>query len=165
VRELRPLHLVADLPKRKAILTATKPPPEELPFGEPLLTTAGAAYLEPGTGQRSLATIWVPANQIVFHGSRRGHSEPTEFRVRLGVAGLGERLLSVKDHHLLTRAEQTGPDLEGQVRALQHLVAGMGDPVAVRLGLSRPFLNGEHKDAGRCWVMVDGFFSLSDPQP
>jgi hypothetical protein len=121
--------------------------------------------LQPGTGLRSLVTLCVPTNQILFHGSRRGTSEPVEFRVRLGIEGLGDHLLSVKDHHLLTKAEQTSPDLDGQVRAMQQLVGRMGDPVVVRLGLTRPFLNGEHHPAGRCWLMVDGFFSLSDPKP
>ena len=42
-------------------------------------------------------------------------------------------------------------------------VQQMGDPVAVRLGLSRAFQGGAGNAA--CWLMADGFFSLKDPQP
>ena len=164
VRGMSPRRTVATAEQRRAILTATKPQTGDALFGASLLTTTGAAYIPAGAGCRSLTTLWAPADQVVFHASRRGQHEPPEFRVRLGVAGLGDRLLSVKDHMLLSRAEQAGPDIDGQLRAIRQIVGQMGDPVVVRLGLSRPFLEGKHTEAGRCWVMADGFFSLSDPQ-
>jgi hypothetical protein len=40
----------------------------------------------------------------------------------------------------------------------------MGDQVAVRLGLSRAF-NSRSGEPGVCWLMADGFFSLTEPQP
>jgi hypothetical protein len=162
---LRPCRRVADARQRQAVLAATKPPPQEPLFGAPLQLTAGAAQLRPGVGARSLATLWVPAGEIVFHGSHRLGSETSDFRVRLGVAGLGERLIPVKDHPLLLRAEQAGAGLDHQVRALRQIIGRMGDPVVVRLGLSRPYQSGVHNQTGPCWLMADGFFSLSDPQP
>jgi hypothetical protein len=165
VRGISPRRSMATVEQRRAILTVTKPRADETLFGAPLLTTPGAAYLSGGAGTRSLTTLWVPAEQVVFRASRRGPGEPAEFRVRLGVAGLGDRLLSVKDHTLLSRAEQAGPDLDSQLLAIRQMVGRMGNPVVVRLGLSRPFLDGKHSEAGRCWLMADGFFSLSDPQP
>ena len=42
----------------------------------------------------------------------------------------------------------------------------MGDTVAVRLGITRPFTpqEGAGRTPGLCWLMADGFFSLTDPQ-
>ena len=34
-----------------------------------------------------------------------------------------------------------------------------------RLGLSRPFQATPGRGEGVCWLMADGFFSLTDPQP
>jgi hypothetical protein len=116
-------------------------------------------------GSRSLATLWIPASEIRFHASHRAGSEAPDFRARLGVAGLGERLIPVKDHQLLLRAEEAADHLDKQVRAMQQFVGRMGDLVVVRLGLSRPYQNGVHQPTGPCWLMVDGFFSLNDPQP
>jgi hypothetical protein len=78
---------------------------------------------------------------------------------------LGERLLSVKDHHLLCRAEQAGADLDVQVGALNRAVQQMGERVAARLGVSRSFQPADQRAPARCWLMVDGLFSATDPQP
>jgi hypothetical protein len=69
----------------------------------------------------------------------------------------------VTDHHLLTLAEQQAPHIEEQAEALNNLVRKMGDAVAVRLGLSRPFA-GEGQPPV-CWLLANGFFGLADPQP
>jgi hypothetical protein len=78
---------------------------------------------------------------------------------------MGERLLMVKDHHLLSRAESTTNDPSGQITFLNRAIQAMGSQVAVRLGLSRPFQSGAGQGAAVCWLMADGFFSLHDPQP
>ncbi len=56
-------------------------------------------------------------------------------------------------------------DLERQVERLRQIVRGMGEQVAVRLGLSRSFGDEQGVTPAGCWLMADGFFSLSDPQP
>jgi hypothetical protein len=85
--------------------------------------------------------------------------------VTLPLPGGEERSLPVKDHFLLQRAELAGAELESRVRALAFAVGQMGERVAVRLGLTRPFPGTPHRGEGVCWLMADGFFSLTDPQP
>ena len=51
-----------------------------------------------------------------------------------------------------------------QIATLNTAVMQMGERVAVRLGLSRPFQSDARQPA-MCWLMADGFFSLHDPQP
>ena len=85
-------------------------------------------------------------------------------RVTMPVPGLGERTLPVTDHHLQLRAAEVSPNLERQADWLNATVRGMGPTVAVRLGLSRPFA-GADGEAEQCWLMADGFFSPTDPQP
>jgi hypothetical protein len=82
----------------------------------------------------------------------------------LRLPDLGERSLPVKDHHLLSRAEAAAKTIEGRLAEMTRLVRAMGDRVAVRLGLTRPF-QPEAGGAELCWLMADGFFSFSDPQP
>jgi hypothetical protein len=47
-------------------------------------------------------------------------------------------------------------------RIANRLVQQMGETVAVRLGLSRPFAS--QGQPPLCWLMANGFFSLDDPQ-
>jgi hypothetical protein len=164
VRGLRSRHCLAPPGERRALLEATAAQAGEDLFGAPLATTRAAAYVSPGQGRRSLATLIVPAGTLQFSASwRQGAPEP-DVRVRLEVPPLEGRFLSVKDHHLLRRAEQSGPGLNDRVRALQQAVRQMGAKVAVRLGLSRAFATRPHERTGPCWLMADGFFSLADPQ-
>jgi hypothetical protein len=65
---------------------------------------------------------------------------------------------------LLLRAERTATNLTALTRNLDEIVRGMGDPVAVRLGLSRPFQSEPDRGNERCWLMIDGIFSAADPQ-
>jgi hypothetical protein len=165
VRELRPLRRSATPGQRRAILAATAASDGVLLFGAALTVTRSAAYLPPGSGGRSLVTVLVPGRHIAFGACwRDGASEP-DFRVKLPLGELGERVLAVKDHHLLLRAQQAGPDLDAQLDRLHGLVAGMGEQVAVRLGLSRSFGYEQASSTPACWLMADGFFSLADPQP
>jgi hypothetical protein len=165
VRGLRPRHRSAPPGQRRDILAATTLPDPDPCFGVPLSTTRAAAYLPAGAGQRSLATVVVPARTVQFTAAQRiGAAEP-DLRVRLPLPGLEGRLLPVKDHHLLRRGEATTANLEGQARGLQYSVQQMGERVAVRLGLSRPYQPSPEGGPGFCWLMADGFFSLNDPQP
>ena len=79
---------------------------------------------------------------------------------------VGDMVLAVKDHHLLQRTHQPGNNVNAQIAALTATIHSMGEQVAVRLGLSRSF---HADDRGGvppgCWLMADGFFSLTDPQP
>jgi hypothetical protein len=164
VRSLRPRRCMATVEQRRAILQATAARPGEPVFGELLEFTRASAYLPPGHGQRSLATWIMPGERIIFSASwREGTSEP-DVRVALRIPPLEERLLPLKDHHLLLQAEQAGRSLTEQVQALNQSVRQMGEQVAVRLGLSRPFQSSPASSESRCWLMVDGIFSLSDPQ-
>jgi hypothetical protein len=130
------------------------------------MATRTAAFLEPGQGTRSLTTIVVPSDRVSFGAAWREGAYAPDFRVRLPVRGMGTLVLAVKDHHLLARAESVGEDLDRQVAALNESIRDMGPSVAVRLGLSRGFHAEDGAAAeGRCWLMADGFFSLSDPQP
>ncbi len=164
VRSLKPYRRFAAPDLRRAILDATIVPAGEPLFGDPLSATRTAAYLAPGLGKRSLATVVVPAAQIRFGaGWRQGQLEP-DMRVTLPLPLLGPRTLPVKDHHLLRKVEALSRDLNQRTAALTDLVRRMGECVAVRLGLSRPFQ--AHGSApASCWLMADGFFSLVDPQP
>jgi hypothetical protein len=164
VQALRPRNRLASREQRRAILEATAPKPEESLFGAPLLTTRFAAYLPPGTGRRSLTTIIVPGDEVSFSFSRREGAPEPDIRVMLPVPPMGERLLIVKDHHLLRRAEESSSDPVRQIATLNTAVMQMGERVAVRLGLSRPFQSDARQPA-MCWLMADGFFSLYDPQP
>jgi hypothetical protein len=164
VRSLKPRHQAAPPDLRRAILDATIVPLGEPLFGAPLSTTRTAAYLLPGMGCRSLATVVIPSAEIRFGaGWRQGGLEP-DVRVTLPLPGVGPRTLPVKDHHLLRQVEARSRDLNQRVQELTRLVRCMGDRVAVRLGLSRPFQASAGGPAS-CWLMADGFFSPVDPQP
>jgi hypothetical protein len=47
---------------------------------------------------------------------------------------------------------------------MTRVVRHMGEEVVVRLGLSRPHPGDDHLGPVT-WLMVDGFFSPTDPQP
>jgi hypothetical protein len=164
VRAMKPCRSSAPREQRRAILAATLAPPNEPIFGLDLATTRTAAYLRPGAGKRSLATLVVPSNGLRFDAvSREGCFEP-DIRVELPLPTLGPRSLPVKDHHLLLKAERGSSDVAQRISILNGLVQQMGEQIAVRLGLSRSF-QGRADQPGVCWLMADGFFSFSDPQP
>lgn len=161
---LKPHRRSAPPELRRAVLDATIGLADEPLFGVPLSATRTAAYLPPGVGQRSLATVVVPSAQVRFTaGWRQGGLGP-DMRVTLPLPALGPRTLPVKDHHLLRKVETLGQDLNQRSQALTALVRRMGEQVAVRLGLSRPF-QAHSSGPASCWLMADGFFSLTDPQP
>jgi hypothetical protein len=165
VRTLRPLGRSAPPELRRSILAATAGRSGETLFGIPLTTTRSSAYLLPGSGQRSLATLLVPSQALSFGVSWRDGAGGPDFRVKLPLLDLGERVLPIKDHHLLLRTQQAGTDLDAQVEVLTALVRRMGEQVAVRVGLSRAFQAEDDHGQSQCWLMADGFFSLSEPQP
>ncbi len=165
VRSLLPRRTLAPPGERRRILEWTALAAGEELFGSPLVATRTAAYVEPGDGRRSLATIRVPAAEVRFDACQReGVAEP-DVRISLAVPGLGTRSLPLKDHHLLARAEAASPTLDGRKQALHRALAQMGEAVAVRLGLSRSYQPSDSRAPGKCWLMVDGLFSLADPQP
>jgi hypothetical protein len=161
VRSLRPCQRLASPAERRAILTATLADPAEPLFGAPWEPTR-AVGLRAGMGTRSLVTAVVAGTTLAFTGSHRRGPDP-DIRVLLSLSGLGERSLPVKDHHLLARAEAAAPALETRLTVLTQLVQALGEPAAVRLGLSRPFQTAGDQ-LSLCWLMADGFFSLNDPQ-
>jgi hypothetical protein len=160
VRALKPRRSSASPEQRRAILAATTAPPNVPVFGFELATTRTAAYLLPGTGQRSLATVVVPSSRLRFEAAwRLGSFEP-----ELPLPHVGNRWLPVKDHHLLLRMERATSDLGQRIRFLDTVVHQMGEQVAVRLGLSRPF-QGRTEQPSMCWLMADGFFPLTVAEP
>jgi hypothetical protein len=165
VQSLRPRRSFATPAQRRAILEATLASAGRPFFGSEMITTRSAAYLKPGSGDRSLASIVVPARQITFTASLREGTPAPDYRVTLGVPGLEGRTLPVKDHFLLQRAELASPSFDGRARAMVLAVQQMGSQVLVRLGLSRAFQATPARGPGLCWLMADGFFSLADPQP
>jgi hypothetical protein len=164
VRAMRSYGSSAPPEQRRAILAATTVPPSEPIFGLELCNTRTAAYLPPGAGKRSLATVVVPSNRLRFSAAWRDSKLEPDFRVELPLPNLGTRWLPVKDHHLLLEAELAANAIETQIEILNGAVQQLGEHVAVRLGLSRSF-EGRAGQPGMCWLMADGFFSLSDPQP
>jgi hypothetical protein len=128
------------------------------------VTTRAAAFLRPNTGSRSLGTIVVPGRAISFSASHRDGFHETDFRVSVHAGKMAERWFPLKDHHLLVRVEKESKDVNGRLEALAAAVRLMGDEVAIRLGLSRPYQPTPQRGPGLCWLMVDGLFSLSDPQ-
>ncbi len=164
VRSILPCKRLATPDERRIILQATTAETAEGLFGAPLRVSGSKTFLLPGEGERSLTTLMAPVGQIRFRAGRRTReSAATSIRVELPFPDLGLRTLPVTDHHLLSWAEQQSPRPEDQVDFLNGLVRQMGDRVAVRRGLSRPFA---HEGAPPvCWLMANGFFSMADPQP
>lgn len=164
VRAMRSRYTLANPAQRRAILQATLAPPDAPWFGDPLVTTRSTAYLPPNIGARSLASLLVPARAIRFTASWRDGVPEPDYRVALGVPGLEERSLPVKDHFLLHRAETASPSVDGRIRQMTFAIAQMGEQVAVRLGLSRSFQATPARGESFCWLMADSFFSFNDPQ-
>jgi hypothetical protein len=107
----------------------------------------------------------VPSEEISFSFCRREGSPDSDIRAMLPVPPMGERIVIVKDHHLLKRVEETTHEAAGQITFINRTLQQMGSQVAVRLGLSRAFQGDARQGAAMCWLMADGFFSLHDPQP
>jgi hypothetical protein len=165
VRELRTNGQLADPDTRRAILENTAVGDGQPLFGAPFLCPNGKAYLHPGTGSRSLVTVFVPRDRIAFTVQRKPGIGDLFYRVKLSVPGLQDYLLPLKDHFLIERVRRIATTVEGQWQALTSLVGEMGERVAVRVGLSRAYsATGKDEDAV-CWLMADGFFSITDPQP
>jgi hypothetical protein len=164
VQTLKPRHRTIPPGQRREVLAATMAVPGAPVFGTSLTLTLASAYLDPGTGRRSLATLAVPVNGLRFTASQREGVAEVEVRLALHIPPLGDRPLPFKDHHLLARAEQASPAPEGQAKALDLAVRQMGERVAVRLGLTRPFQPTNCRGPGKCWLMVDGLFSLANPE-
>jgi hypothetical protein len=130
-------------------------------FGTPLLHTRTSAFLVPGIGERSLVTIEARSEFLFFQASKREGVDGVDVRVRIDVPGVGVKEIPVKDHLLLSKAEQeAGAEPIHLARCLRHAVVQMSDRVAVRLGLSRGYHGGRGQE--RCWLMADGFFPLDD---
>ncbi len=165
VRDLRATGRTAGPAQRRAILQATLSLPGQLPFGVPLTLTRTSANLAPGSGTRSLASVLVSADQLRFSAALREGAPEPDFRVQLSAPGLDRRILPVKDHSLLLKAEEAAKDLDGSVQTLERIVRGMGERIVVRLGLTRAFAGAASHGERLCWLMADGFFSLTDPQP
>jgi hypothetical protein len=163
VQALESRRRFASRPERCAVLQATLGPPDTPLFGSLLEHGHAGSYLEPGQGERSLASIIVPSADVHFTALWRDGADQPDYRVSLPLPGLDRRILPVKDHFLLCRAEKTHADVDDRLRFLADAVRLMGAHVVVRLGLSRSFpaANGQ---PGRCWLMADGFFSPDDPQ-
>lgn len=164
VRSLLPRNRLATIDERRTILSATAAPTGEALFGAPLRLVGSRTFLVSGEGERSLSTLVAPVEQIRFHAGQRGReSAEARIRVDLPFPDLGLRTLPVTDHHFLSWAEQKAVRAQDQAAALAGLVRQMGETVAVRLGLSRPFAADGQPPA--CWLMANGFFSVTDPQP
>jgi hypothetical protein len=164
VRAMRSRHRSAAPEVRQALLRATEGEQGQPVFGVPLDRTRSAMRLQPGLGRRSLATLVVPSDRVTFRAYHHEGGPQAEVRVLLDVPGPAGHWLPVKDHHLLLKAEQGATGTEDLIARLAAAIRGMGERVAVRLGLSRA-----HSIPGQeltwCWLMADGFFSLADPQP
>jgi hypothetical protein len=165
VRALRPCRRQASPEERRHILRATQTPEGQPLFGAPLTRLTASAYVAAGTGERSLATAVLAANELHFSAVWRSGMDEADYRVQLSAGEAAGLSLPVKDHFLLARAEREAEDLEGRLAALSRAVQAMGPRVAVRLGVSRAFPTAEAAKAAACWLMADGFFSLDDPQP
>jgi hypothetical protein len=98
-----------------------------------------------------------------FSGSWRSGALEADIRVSLPLPELGQRQLAVKDHFLLQEAQRAGK-LQMQLDFLNAAVGRMGEQAAIRIGLSRAF-SAKDGEQGVCWLMADGFFSPSEPQP
>jgi len=164
VRDLRSRGFLASPEERRAVLQATTTPIGQPLFGAALATTRTAAYLNARDGVRSLASVVVPGRSIAFTVAEREGRVEADYRVELDLPELGRRVLPLKDHFLLERAELAGDTPLARKRALELALRQMGEQVIVRLGLTRPFASAGETEAV-CWLMADGFFSYSNPQP
>ena len=104
------------------------------------------------------------SGRIRFEGSQRLGTAAPDMRVWLPIPGLGDRLLSVKDHHLLGKTDSAGDNPGERAKMLNLLIQQMGKQIAVRVGLSRAFSSRADGSQRFCWLMAAGFSSLDDPQ-
>ena len=151
--------------QRRAVLEATLVPEGQPQIGAALRRDKHKAYLLPDEGARSLTSVAVRQKQIELFVERSIYKPEAVYRVRLHLAELEGLVIPFKDHFLLGRAEQASPTEAGRLRALQLAIAQMGETVIVRLGVSRPYAYSGSSSLPVCWLMADGFFSSSDPQP
>jgi hypothetical protein len=166
VQSLRPRRQVATLEQRRAILQATLALPDEPIFGIELKRMhSGTCYLDPGTGERSLASVMVPSADLRFAAVWYDDAgeRACRYRVRLNLPGHAGAILPVTDHFFLCQAEQHSADIEERLGFLATAVRQMGERVCIRLGLSRSFPAADGQP-GHCWLMADGFFSPDNPQ-
>jgi hypothetical protein len=96
VQSLRPLGRLAPPEQRRAVLEATLAPPGKPLFGVELARAHDARYLSPGEGQRSLASVEVPASGVQFTALWRDGAEEPDCRVRLPLSELDSPILPVK---------------------------------------------------------------------
>jgi hypothetical protein len=164
VTSLKTRHRLAAPDERQAVLLATLTPPGKSIFGTTLTHGYSGSYAEPGGGERSLASVVVPSAEVQFTALWREGAEQPDHRVSLVLPEAGRRILPLKDHFLLCRAEKESDDVDEQLKSLARAVRAIGPTVVVRLGLSRPYTSAEGRP-GKCWLMADGFFSMDDPQP
>lgn len=164
VTALKTRHRLATPDERRAVLQATLTPAGKSIFGGALTHGYSGTYAEPGGGERSLASVTATSADVQFTALWREGAEQPDHRASLVLPECGRRILPVKDHFLLSRAEKESADVDEQVRFLARAVRAMGATVVVRLGLSRAFAAAEGRP-GKCWLMADGFFSMDDPQP
>jgi hypothetical protein len=165
VVSLRSRHGLAEPAKRRAVLQATLVPDGQPLFGVPLRRDKHKAYLLANEGVRSLTSVVVQQKQIELFIERRADRPDANYRVRLHVPELDGLVIPFKDHFLLNRAELASPTDAGRLHALKLALAQMGETVLVRIGVSRPYTQPGSSSLPVCWLMADGFFSLSDPQP
>ena len=163
VRALGPRGRLACREERRTILRATLAPPDQPLFGAALNHGHASSYLEPGSGERSLASVVLPSSEVHFTALWRDGADQPDYRVSLALPDHPRRILPVKDHFLLCRAERACADIDDRLGFLADAVRQMGAQVLVRLGLSRSFPSASGQP-GRCWLMADGFFSPDDPQ-
>lgn len=164
VQALKPRGRLATPQERRAVLQATLAPAGKPLFGPAITHGQQGSFVEPGQGERSLASLVVATNDLQFTALWRDGAAQPDHRVSLTLPEVGRRILPLKDHFLLCRAEKESADIDEQLRFLAAAVRAMGSPLVMRLGLSRSFPSAAGRP-GRCWLMVDGFFSLDDPQP
>jgi hypothetical protein len=165
VLSLRSRHGLAAPAQRRTVLEATVVPEGQPLFGVPLRRDRQKAYLLPSEGARSLTSVVVRQKQIELFVERREYKPDANYRVRLHVPELEGLVIPFKDHFLLRRAEEASPTDAGRLQALQEATARLGDPVLVRVGVSRPYAPPGSSSLPVCCLMADGFFSLNDPQP
>ena len=119
----------------------------------------------PNEGVRSLTSVAVRQQQIELFVQRRNYKPDVDFRVRLHVPELEGLVIPFKDHFLLNRAEQAATTDAERLASLKTALAETGEPLIVRLGVSRPYAQQGSSSLPVCWLMADGFFSANDPQP
>src|SRR5262249_9792630 len=138
---LAPRRRLAAPDERRAVLKATLTPAGHSIFGTALAHGYSGSFGQPGPGERSPASVPVPSADVQFTALWRDGAEQPDHRVSLPLPEVGRRILPLKDHFLLSRAEKESDDVDEQLGALARAVRSMGVTVVVRLGLSRSFVS------------------------